>query len=953
MPPINPTPMATVHIGVGHDSSPSPPLSKFGVLPSLQPSSSPVRLSPSPTLRLAVSSPSSTHSPTRSRSRSDSRGEQLDGLGDEGTASTLRMPVRIKAGPPSSVPPSYLGHDHGTPLSDIGEEESTPGSKAGQRSSGIAPLAPDSPTQLPSSPLGHKSRQSIQSLSGSSDVGDWETFDPSKMMTGRLAADVAREDDDDDSDGGDENESRRTSLVTLTNGGEADELAILNAKAERILASARERLTTMEDNLSKARHSILLNDPVLAGLRVSPSLSDIRTSPSMSDLHQPAGGLYRSISLASRKTKPLHLVSKTQQQVHSRGSSDTLPNNKLKALSMVPEIRASSAQEYRRRYESPHPPTPTLPRFMRMNGQSPTSSRSVNSPVREDQEESPSTVKTSPESPFARGLGINTMARTTKEDISMPFPASSPSLPSASRTVSSASTGSIRDPGTDVKGHTADLPTNAQADKERAVSYRSGSTPSPFMDSSTHERWYAGASECKGGAGTLNVNAGVGWTPSKDAKFKVSPVVTPQTQKFLDGENLPSTGETARFDIRTDVNTPNLAKHTALADAQDGLSTAGSVVPESLYEDATQGFDDQVAASDEEQIYLNEVLEESLQEVEPDVPDAAEDFFYAPEGTERHEDRLDAFDYENMFLHSALGNFAGTNYRYSGSKGDGPRNGEDDYDDQVPTEILKWGNEPAFPGPRFVLSPIPYSAPSSGRPTPVLRGLGSPIRVNGHVRSPVQSPTSSAFAKSPQVGSGVGIVHYHLAATPPLTNGQTHGDSTTSSGSSPPRNTSVIIHHRFSPASSAPRPLLPYATGQQYPAAATVTPPLASPYSPHPPTRSITPAQAQQSLQSRSQQLSPAPNQSHPANTEILMESLIKLADPDFRVQALGVKFADIDKDLVLSLLRAVGTVCDGVLKADKAGRQDQVDALRGQLEWGRRVLEGEGLPQLNHHTSP
>ncbi|RMD39508.1 hypothetical protein DV735_g5622, partial [Chaetothyriales sp. CBS 134920] len=1007
MPPINPTPMATVHIGVGPDPSPSPspPLSKFGLVPSSLPpssspvrlfpssppaSSSPVRLSPSPALRLAAPSPSSPHSPTRSRSQPDFRADQLDALTDEGMATSLRMPVRIKAGPPSSVPPSYLGHDHGTPLSDIGEEESTPGSKAGRRSSGMAPLEPDSPSQPPSSPLGHKSRQSIQSLSGSSDVGDWENFDPSKMMTGRLAAE-------------------RTSIVTLTNGADTDELAILNAKAERILASARERLTTMEDNLSKARNSMFLNDQVLSSLRGSPSMSELRSSPSMSELHQPAGGLYRSISLASRKTKPLHLVSRTQQQVHSRGSSDTSPNNKLKTLSMVPEIRASSAQEYRRRYESPHPPTPTFPRFMRVNGQSPTSSRSVNSPVREDQEESPSTVKTSPESPYSRGLGINTMARTTKEDVSMTFAASSPSLPSAPRTVSSGSTGSIRDQGTDAK---ADLPP-ARMDKERAVSYGSRSTPSPFMNSSNPERWYVSAPEYKGGS-PLNVNAGVGWSPVNETKFKLSPVVTPQTQKFLDGENLPSTGETARFDIRTDVNTPNLAKHSALQGAEDGPSTAGSVVPESLYEDAAQGFDDQVAASDEEQIYLNEVLEESLQEVEPDGPDVAEDFFYAQEGTERHEDRLDAFDYENMFLHSALGNFGGTNYRYkAGEYEDGSDDGidrsttptqydvgdglptptrsdhpqaslwvkhpqrsqsvesvstlasfatategdavhdRDGGDDQVPDEILKWGNEPAFPSPRFVLSPIPYSAPSSGRPTPVLRGLGSPIRVNG----PVHSPASPGFAKSPKAGSGVGIAHYHLAATPPagLTNGHT---GAASASSSPPRNTSVIIHHRFSP---PPLPLS--AAGHQY---ASVTPPLASPYSPQPPMSISTPAQAQQQLQSRSQQLSspgpnqsrsqqlssPGPNQSHPANTEILMESLIKLADPDFRVQALGVKFADIDKDLVLSLLRAVGTVCDGVLKADKAGRQDHVDALRGQLEWGRRVLEGEGLPLLNH-TSP
>ncbi|RMZ77349.1 hypothetical protein DV737_g4412, partial [Chaetothyriales sp. CBS 132003] len=754
---INPTPMATVHIGVAQDASPSPPLTKSHLIPvPLRPSISPVRLSPSPTWRGAVSPPTwrvAVSSPPTLD------GAQLDPRSDEGVATTLRMPVRIKAGPPSSVPPSYLGHDHGTPLSDIGEEESTPGSKAGRRSSGLAPVQPDSPTQSPVSALSHASRASIQSLSDGSDVGDWESFEPSKMMTGRLAADMARDDDDGDGDG-DGIESTRNSIVTSTNGPEADEMAILNAKAERILANARQRLTSMEDNLTKARHSILLGDG---------ALPSVRTSPSMPELHQPAGGLYRSISLASRKTKPLHLVSKTQQQVHARGLSDTISNNKLKALSMAPEARASSAQEYRRRYESPQPPTPTLPRFMRLNGQSPTSSRSVNSPIREDHDESPSTVKTSPESPYTHGLGINTLARETREDISIRYPACPPSPASAPRTVSSASTRSIKEHVTDLKGRITDLQTKTKTDKERRVAYLSRNTPSPFTNSSNPEQWYAGAPEYKEGCSPLNANAGIGWSPSQGSKLNLNPV-TPPTQKFLDGENLTSTGETNRFDIRTDVNTPNLAERAALDDAYDSLSNADSIVPESLYEDAAQGFDDQdqVAASEEEQIYLNEVLEESLQDVEADVPDATEDFTIPQEAAERHEDRLDAFDYENMFLHSALGNFAGANYRDSGSSD-----------------------------------------------------------------------------------------------------------------------------------ASSPR--------------------------------------------SRSQFSSPAPSQQHPANTEILMESLIKLADPDFRVQASGVKFADIDKDLVLSLLRAVGGVCDGVLKAERAGRPDEVTALRSQLDWGRRVLEGEG----------
>jgi hypothetical protein len=102
----------------------------------------------------------------------------------------------------------------------------------------------------------------------------------------------------------------------------------------------------------------------------------------------------------------------------------------------------------------------------------------------------------------------------------------------------------------------------------------------------------------------------------------------------------------------------------------------------------------------------------------------------------------------------------------------------------------------------------------------------------------------------------------------------------------------------------------------------------------------------------------------HPANTEILMESLIKLADPDFKVEppssvsspavskspspsisARGGVFADIDKDLVLALLREVGQVCNGVLKAEKRQQGDIVKDLRNRMDVARQVLQGAADP--------
>src|SRR5437764_14317812 len=93
----------------------------------------------------------------------------------------------------------------------------------------------------------------------------------------------------------------------------------------------------MEDNLTKARTSILVST---------------RSSPIMGE-HQPAGGLYRSISLGGdrklnqggylRRSKPLYPVMKSVASGHSRVFSETsIPSNSVR----VPEIRSASALDY-------------------------------------------------------------------------------------------------------------------------------------------------------------------------------------------------------------------------------------------------------------------------------------------------------------------------------------------------------------------------------------------------------------------------------------------------------------------------------------------------------------------------------------------------------------------------------------------------------------------------------
>lgn len=79
------------------------------------------------------------------------------------------------------------------------------------------------------------------------------------------------------------------------------------------------------------------------------------------------------------------------------------------------------------------------------------------------------------------------------------------------------------------------------------------------------------------------------------------------------------------------------------------------------------------------------------------------------------------------------------------------------------------------------------------------------------------------------------------------------------------------------------------------------------------------------------------------------MESLIKLADPSFSL-APGIRFDEVDKNLVLGLLGAVGGVCNSILTASiqsgspamgKKVAEETVGRLRQRLEAAAHILEG------------
>ncbi|KIW13289.1 hypothetical protein PV08_08477 [Exophiala spinifera] len=902
------------------ETPPSPVLTNPDMILPYRPleNPSPIPLASSPIL--LTSSP-----PARPDSAVSLTSPDVEVSTGSGVATAVRMP------PPMVTPidTSYHGYEHGAPLSDIGEEE-TPISRRSRATDYFAQSDPPSPT-----PGGANTRQlrrlSTQSSSSiGSDLGDWENFDTSKIMNERLAADVAKVPDE-KVEGGD---SKRNSIVGIS---AEDEVALLNERAEKILAQARKRLTNMEDNLSKARHSVLLSS---------------RSSPNINELHQPAGGLYRSISLAgasSRKPRLLTQVTRAHS-THSRGGSDTAINGGLKRLSMIAEVRSASALEYGLRQESPQQvDSSPQPRF---EGASPASFHSHNSTLRaleeEEGEGTPSTIKTSPESFGPRGLGINTLASISREDVSVLPSSPSTAIARSPSQMSSRSTKEIREQISDLRSKISELKEKAQADSLRRRSIQSIRTPSPFTNARTPEQWYTSAPEYKEAGSPLNTNAGLGWSPSQHkspVEIQVTPV-TPQEQKFQDIDQ-PATDESKlNSAVKTDKNTPSLHKSVNVLSPLVGES--GSIIQESCYEDAAQTLDDEepIAASEEEQIYLNEVLQESLEEFEPDVPDLPEHILASEQAAGRHEDRYDAFDYENMFLHSTLGNYTGT-----GTRSETPS--ESDTSSLRTTRAEQ--NTPPAEDDEDEEQAYPESADEerSGTPTPVvdkfsqhlsqappmayMRAPSIPWTKNVRSNSMDSVSTSATFATATEGDGPEESQGDDGLPTDILTWGPGTGISQLPKSSGVERTPPVWPTPPMGGRASQPE------TGSTQKIRQRVT--VVTNGIPTPPTQS--PSMVSTVSAASTGHQNPPPNAAmidHPANTEILMESLIKLAHPDFTIAdgQRSTSFADVDKDLVLDLLRAVGGICNQILEAEKQHEMHAAKVLRRRLDASRRLLEGQ-----------
>lgn len=197
--------------------------------------------------------------------------------------------------------------------------------------------------------------------------------------------------------------------------------------------------------------------------------------------------------------------------------------------------------------------------------------------------------------------------------------------PRVHRSTSAAS--GLRDQMNDLKGRISSLKMRAQEDQLRRRSMQSLRTSSPFTNA---QEWYSTSDTYTAGGAPVTANAGLGIThdsPTRRALFEEDhgqPYATQgASQRKVSGEDAAKRDEPSA--------------HNGMGD---------------------QDFDDLESYDDEKDFDEAEFMSVNGDDAELAGESVYEDAVYEMTPTERHEDRIDAFDYEHFFLHSAMGTYS-------------------------------------------------------------------------------------------------------------------------------------------------------------------------------------------------------------------------------------------------------------------------------------------------------
>ncbi|KAF1840973.1 uncharacterized protein K460DRAFT_295962 [Cucurbitaria berberidis CBS 394.84] len=416
----------------------------------------------------------------------------------------------------------------------------------------------------------------------------------------------------DDSDIGDDDDMGNESWQNERNSGSDEDdgpysSAALSRRAEIILANAKKRLNVMEGNLRGARESLV----------VSPTLGVPNNS---SDLSQ-------HISAARERDRRLYAgIGPIPPRIYSYRPSPLSPSSSSGHLRGVSETSV---------------PIPFTPSYISRNA---TTNKRASSaighttgpwshegygqgrfPIKESRSVE---VLRDPRNTWGTAERESVVRSTSRSSRSPPALETLPEDEAGSELRRSASAASgLRDQMNDLKGRISSLKLKAQEDHLRRRSIQSLRTPSPFTSAET---WYSGTNAHQSGGSPVTANAGLG--------IKIG-----------------SPTRTAMYE--DDYNQTSSPRTTTSQKEGEKLVTYND-------ESETLPKDDDAEETDE-----GDFVSVNGDDLEPGADSVYEDAVYEMPATERHEDRVDAFDYENFFLHSAMGTYSLEGRRSSTSSG--------------------------------------------------------------------------------------------------------------------------------------------------------------------------------------------------------------------------------------------------------------------------------------------
>ncbi|GAD96583.1 conserved hypothetical protein [Paecilomyces variotii No. 5] len=566
--------------------------------------------------------------------------------------SQIGVAISVPARPEKRVFPRnmwlYEGHEPGRPLSEIGEEDdaSPPPSRGREGPHLTVPYSTSSSRSSSATARDERSESrssgSSSTVSAGSHAQQWnrgvqsvQTLQNSEI-NGSGSHHIQQDNGEGAGYGG-------TGLKIDEEVNDDGSSAILTNEAERILENAKRRLSLMEGNLSRARTSMRINTPVMS----SPSPSPM-TAPLPIGSHEP-GGLYRSISRTEPRASLLRprptydasqdwtgnwhsrVQSETNLPLHMKASrSDKEQRGLPRSLSAMATSSTSGHQdendsfshgESRGQLNHRASTTAFYPKTLNALTEEPKSA-SAQTPGRES----------------PRGLGISEDKEegsriTSMEEFNSAYPSEGP----PSRAQSQLQVRDLKDQMTGLKIKISSLKVKTQEDNLRRRSLQSLRTPSPLTSA---EKWITNSMELRDANGDFELNGThvQSWRNSGISQYEL------QQDNRNDSDRSGTTIDGHDFQ-------PEYIEQTDYDDQQS--------IIESHYEDAEEGDYDESSEIDREALneILNEPLDDDLASVYEDFPD-----------TTPHEEREDAFDYENFFLHSALGNYSRSRMR-RGSNG--------------------------------------------------------------------------------------------------------------------------------------------------------------------------------------------------------------------------------------------------------------------------------------------